>query len=392
MPQLWEKGHVKKICKSKKKERSGRQVTRNTKKRNTDKVSHVDGKSSKSDSSDSESNLHHLPSPSVSSTPPIMVDMSIDGCSVRMEVDTGAAYTLISESLFQRLWPGRSLLPSSIRLTAYTKQPIIVLGCCNVNLHYEGQTGQLPLLVVKGGGPPLLGRNWFSQIRLNWREIHQVQPASVGSLLARYSSVFKKGLGTLQGYKAKIFVDPDATPRFHRARSVPFALREKVEQELQRLQDEGTLEPVDIADWAAPIVAVLKRDGNSVRICGDFSVTINPVSKLDRYPIPRVDELFSRLSNGKLFSKLDLSQAYQQIPLEETSKKYTVINTHRGLFKYTRLPFGIASAPGIFQRVIESLLQGIDGVIVYLDDILITGKTQEDHMKSLDALVLLDCG
>jgi hypothetical protein len=132
-------------------------------------------------------------------------------------------------------------------------------------------------------------------------------------------SVFQKGLGTLKGFKAKIYVDTDAVPRFHPARSVQ---RDRVDKELKRLQEEGTLEPVDISEWADPIVAVLKSDKNSVRICGDFSVTINPVSKLDRYPIPKVEDLFSRLSGGKYFTKLDLSHAYQQVPLEEESKKY----------------------------------------------------------------------
>ena len=160
--------------------------------------------------------------------------------------------------------------------------------------------------------------------------------------------MFHEGLGTLKGFKAKIYVEPDTLPRFNPARSVPYALREKVEKELQRLQEEGTIEPVEFAEWAAPIVAVLKRDRNTVRICGDFSVTVNPVSKLDRYPIPKVEDLFARLSTGKHFSKLDLSQAYQQVPLEDDSKKYVVINTHRGLFRYTRLPFGISSAPVFF--------------------------------------------
>ena len=87
---------------------------------------------------------------------------------------------------------------------------------------------------------------------------------------------------------------------------------------------------------------------------------------------------------GKHFSKLDLSQGYQQLSLEENSKKYVIINTHRGLFRCTRLPFGISSAPGIFQRVIESILQGIEGVVVYLDDTLITGCSKEAHLKTLD--------
>ena len=320
-------------------------------------------------------------------TPPITVRIKLDECLVDMEVDTGASVSLMSENTFRTLWPGRRVLPSPVRLRTYLKESIPVVGCTNVNVDYNGQLCELPLVVVGGSGPSLLGRDWLSHVQLDWRQINQVVNASLHSVLSRYPGVFQGGLGTLKGFKARIYVDPDSMPRFNPARSVPYALREKVEQELQRLQEEGTIEPVEFAEWAAPIVAVLKRDRNSVRICGDFSVTVNPVSKLDRYPIPKVEDLFARLSKAKHFSKLDLSQAYQQVPLEEDSKKYVVINTQRGLFRYTRLPFGISSAPGIFQRVIESILQGIDGVVVYLDDILITGVTKEAHLKTLDEVL-----
>ena len=132
---------------------------------------------------------------------------------------------------------------------------------------------------------------------------------------------------------------------------------------------------------------VLKPDKNTVRICGDFRVTVNPVSKLDRYPIPKVKDLFAVLDKGDMYTKLDLSQAYQQLTLDEQSKKYVVINTHKGLFRYTRLPYGIASAPGIFQRVIESILQGIPGVAVFIDDILITAPTEELHLQRLNEVL-----
>ncbi len=101
-------------------------------------------------------------------------------------------------------------------------------------------------------------------------------------------------------------------------------------------------------EWATPLVVVMKQE--SVRLCGDFKVTVNPVAKLDRYPIPKVDDLVATLGKGKLFTKLDLRHAYQQLLLEDDSKKYVVINTSKGLFRYTRLPYGISSAPGIFQR------------------------------------------
>ena len=85
--------------------------------------------------------------------------------------------------------------------------------------------------------------------------------------------------------------------------------------------EEGTLEPVEHSEWASPIVAVMKQDKQSVRICGDFKQTVNPVSKLDKYPIPKIEDLFAMLAKGKRYTKLDLSQAYLQVPIDEESKK-----------------------------------------------------------------------
>ena len=127
----------------------------------------------------------------------------------------------------------------------------------------------------------------------------------------------------------------------------------------------GIISPIEFSKWAAPIVPVLKQDG-SVRICGDFKVTINQVSQIDSYTLPRVEKLFSKLSGGNYFSKLDLSQAYLQVQIDEDSRQYVTINTYKGLFRYNRLPFGVAAAPTIFQRCMESLLQSCQGVSVYL--------------------------
>ena len=158
-----------------------------------------------------------------------------------------------------------------------------------------------------------------------------------------------------QSAKVPLNVNQEACPKYFKPRPVSLALKDKVEEELDTLVAEGILLPVQFSKWAAPIVPVVKHNG-SIRICGDFKVTINQVSCLDSYPLPRIEELFAKLLGGKYFSKLDLSQAYLQLPLEESSKEFVTINTHKGLFRYNRLPFGVASAPAIFQRYMETLL------------------------------------
>ena len=133
-------------------------------------------------------------------------------------------------------------------------------------------------------------------------------------------------------------------------------------------------------------MAVPKKDGR-VRLCGDYKVTINPTLDVDQYPLPVPEALFATLSGGKTFTTLDLSQAYQQLELEQESRKYLAINTHRGLYQYTRLPYGVASAPAQFQKVMDTILQGIPRVICYIDDILITGSTDEQHLQNLEEVL-----
>ena len=93
--------------------------------------------------------------------PPLEVDMEIEDIPITMELDTGAAYTLVSEVTFQTLWPGQELQPSQVRLSAYTGDNISVVGSREVRVQYRSQVFTLPLLIVKGEGPSLLGRNWL---------------------------------------------------------------------------------------------------------------------------------------------------------------------------------------------------------------------------------------
>lgn len=159
-----------------------------------------------------------------------------------------------------------------------------------------------------------------------------------------------------------------------------------MEKELERLEQNGIIQSVRHSEWATPIVPVMKENGD-VRICGDYKTTVNQATITDSYPLPRIDDLLASLAGGQAFSKVDLAHAYMQIQLEEEAKPLTTINTHRGLYQYNRLPFGISSAPAIFQRTMETILQGLPKVFVYIDDILVTGQTEAEHLENLDEVL-----
>ena len=204
--------------------------------------------------------------------------------------------------------------------------------------------------------------------------------------MQKLAQLLEEGLETLQGTKAKIHVEPTATPIFHEARPVPYALREEIELDVERIERAWTIEPVQYSEWATPIVPVMKSD-DTVRVCGDYKLTVNKVSKLDGYPIPKLDDLYTKLVGGQTFTELDLSHAYEQMLVDENSKELLTINTHKGLYRHNRLPYGVASAPGIFQRTMEGLLQGIPSSGVLLDHILITGPSTEEHLDNIEKVL-----
>jgi hypothetical protein len=136
-----------------------------------------------------------------------------------------------------------------------------------------------------------------------------------------------------------------AKPRYFKARRVPYAQRKRIEKELDRLVEEGIYVPVKYSNWATPVVPVEKNDGSGdLRLCGDSKITINPRAKFDNYPVPKTEDLLATINGGKRFTKLDLRKAYMQLELDEASQEYLTVNTHRGLFKPTRLMFGVHSA------------------------------------------------
>ena len=157
-------------------------------------------------------------------------------------------------SNFNSLLPGHGLEPCDLPMQTYLGEPIRVKRQAQVEVCYEQQQVKLPLVVVEGDSPSLFGRQWLDCIKLNWNSINSVWNESLKGMLDHHAEVPKSELGTLKGYEAKFLVDSDAQPRFHKARLVPYAMKSEVEAELDRLQKDEIIEPVQFADWAAPIV------------------------------------------------------------------------------------------------------------------------------------------
>lgn len=220
------------------------------------------------------------------------------------------------------------------------------------------------------------------------RETTQIQ-----SLLQEFSELFSKELGTFNKGTFTISLKKDAKPASHKPRPLPFAIKQKVEEELDRLVSNGILEPVEVSDFTAPIVPVLKKD-NSVKICGDYSGTINHQIEAQSYPLPRVEYLFEKFQGGEKSSKIDLSTAYLQVKLNDKSKRLTTISTHKGRFQFTRIPYRITPCADIFQKYMDRLLGTMEGVVAFLDDLCFTGKNDRKHIENVTKVFqqLRNCG
>ncbi|XP_029163050.1 uncharacterized protein K02A2.6-like [Nylanderia fulva] len=248
--------------------------------------------------------------------------------------------------------------------------------------------------VMSGVRKPLLGREWIRQFNGHVflacnAQVNTVTvdaKSKLQAILEKYRNIRSSEFASIKDIQVHLKLKKDASPIFVRARPVPFKLQMLVEKELDTLEQAGIIEKVESSKWATPIVPILKKDGK-IRICGDYKATLNRHLIVDEYPFPAVDELFMKLANGKKFSKIDLKQAYLQLEIAPEDRELLTISTSKGLYKVNRMMYGIAPGPTIWQRKIENILQGIPGVAIFFDDIVITGSTDTEHLTRLEEVL-----
>ena len=272
------------------------------------------------------------------------------------------------------------------RLYAYGGKELNVVGQIQVELSV-GTKKINSQFVVTTSGRCLLGHITsrdlgLLRIGLGASSECNVVSKDLGSALqTKYPKVFS-GIGKLKEYRLKLHVDPEVTPVAQKPRRVPFALREKVTAKVEDLIAKDIVERVDgPTSWVSPVVVAPKSVGD-IRLCVDM-IKANQAIIRERIPIPTVDEVVENLKGSAVFSKLDLRLGFHQIELDEESRDITTFATHEGLFRYKRLSFGVNSAPEKYQQIIRQVVSDIEGVLNIADDMVVHGKSIEEHDQSL---------
>lgn len=335
----------------------------------------------------------------------LKVKVLVEKVSFDMEIDSGACKTVMHVKDFKdKLATKCTLKPVHIKLKVVTGQQVKVIGEITGVVEFKSKRYVLPIVIISSSDyfNPLLGRNWLSVISPEWQsklctvtEVSQLDVKNsieekkacilANEVKEAFPTVFSKTdvVSAISSVEVDLKLRENSSPVFHRAYDMPYALKPKVENELGRLVKMGVLTKVSHSNWASPIVVVPKKGSDSIRICVDFKKTVNPCLEVDHCTLPLPNDIYNALSGNKFFTVLDLSGAYQQLKVRESSQELLTINTHLGLYRYSRLCFGVSSAPGIFQAFMENMLAGLEKTKCYLDDIIIAGSSLIECHKNV---------
>ena len=279
------------------------------------------------------------------------------------------------------------LQKSNAKLRLYDGSTMVPMGTCTLHCIHEGKNYELDFQVVNVDQKPLLSAKTCEQLGLLTVHVSQtVHSVRETDIMTEYADVFT-GLGCLPG-EYHMEIDGTVKPVQHQPRRVAVALKPELQKKIDELERKGVRAKVPIpTDWLSSMVAVRKPSGK-LRICLDPQ-DLNRALKRPHYPMPTVEEILPHLSNAKVFSILDAKDGFWQVKLDEESSYLTTFWTPFGRYRWLRMPFGISTAPEEFQRRQYELFEGLPGVTVIVDHILVygSGDTVEnaaaDHDQNL---------
>ena len=308
--------------------------------------------------------------------PPWTISLNFCGSATEFKIDTGADVSVISRSTYETLSAPPVLKPSKAVLRGPGGE-ISTKGEFNAQVRHKGKSCLMRCFVVNTRTDNLLSRDAAKHLGLVQR---------IASVQKDCDPLFAELDEKPANCKpVHISLKEDATPySVQAARRVPIPLLQKVKEELDRLKSAQVIEEIqEPTDWCAGMVPVLKRNG-AVRICIDYK-QLNKNVRRERYMLPTLEDVLHKLHGAKVFSKLDCTSGFFQLPLDEESSKLTTFITPFGRYIYKRLPQGITSAPEIFQRTVEEILSDQPHTVCFFDDILVFSENTTDHKAHLEA-------
>ena len=313
-----------------------------------------------------------------------IVVMEVNNSIVDFKLDTGAQVNVLPKAVFDKLTDRTKLLPNNVQLSSYSNNELNVCGRSVLSVRLRGKIYKVLFYIVDTDRVPLLGLS--TCIRLNLiNRIDQVEllvDDKKSRIARKYADLFDE-IGVLNRvYHMEL--KNDAVPQVSPTKRLPFSMHDKVSDEIQRMIRIGVVEKVisnEPSEWLNTLVVVEKPDGN-VRLCLDPR-NLNKVIKREYFQLPTTESIIGKMNGTMYFSKLDASSGYWQIKVDEETSKYLTFMTPWGRYRFLRLPFGVHSASEIFQSEIAQILSGLEGADNSQDDIVVWGKSEEEHDERL---------
>ncbi|XP_047991724.1 uncharacterized protein K02A2.6-like isoform X2 [Leguminivora glycinivorella] len=299
------------------------------------------------------------------------IDCEVGGFNISMLIDSGSKWNLIGKETWTEMIRNNVVIYDQNKDLHKTFVPygsttaLSLQGTFKANIKVGSQTQDATFYVITEGTRNLLGRDTAKQLGVLklGLDINQIQ-----------EETFPK----IKNVLIHIPIDETIQPVSQPLRRIPIPLEKKVEEKLQDLIKRDIIEEVSgSSKWVSPIVPILKENGE-LRLCVDMR-RANAAIMRENHPLPTMDKLLPQVRDAKYFSKLDIRDAFHQLELHPDSRHITTFITSLGMYRYKRLMFGITCAPEIFQKTIEKLLLGCEGVINFMDDILVYGRDKEEH-------------